>query len=75
MTVELADGVPGLQVREAEANEDVRAADDEDGQVQEVEEEREAGRERGHDEDRREDEPLESSQHRGRSVGPGVRRR
>ena len=39
VAVQLADGVAGLEIREAEADEDVRAADDEDAEVEQVEQE------------------------------------
>ena len=51
VAVELADRVARLEVRQPEADQHVRAADDEDGEVEQVEEERQAGRERGDDED------------------------
>src|SRR3954464_11266125 len=45
VTVELADGVSRLEIRQAEPDENVRPADDEDGEIQQVEKERQASRE------------------------------
>ena len=55
VTRQLVDRVPGLQVGEPEPGEDVRASDDEHAEVDQVEEERLARRERGDHEDRGED--------------------
>ena len=80
MAVELADGVPGLEIGQAEADKDVRTADDQDRQVQEVEQERERGRERRDHQDHGGDEQLELADHRADPAcrfdrGLGVRRR
>jgi hypothetical protein len=63
VAVQLADRVARLQVRQAEPYQHVRATDDEDPEVQQVEQEIPAGRERGDDEDRREGDGLETSKH------------
>ena len=67
MTGQLIDGIAGLEVGEAEAGQDVRTADHEDAEVDEVEEEREAGRERRDHHDRAEHEELDSAQHQSSS--------
>ena len=64
VAVQLAHRVAGLEVRQAKPDEHVRPADDEDHEVEQVEEERLAGREGGNDQDRREDDRLEPSKHR-----------
>ena len=66
VAVQLADRVAGLEVGQAEADEDVRPADDEDAEVEQVEQERLAGRERRDDQDRGDGQRLESSEHRRR---------
>ena len=63
VAVELADRVAGLEVGQAQADEDVRAADDEDREVEQVEEERPAGRERGDDEEGGDEQELEPADH------------
>ena len=70
LAVELAHGVPRLEVRQAEAREDVTAADDQDGEVDEVEEERDRGRECGDDQHRGDDEQLQAADH----VNPAIAR-
>ena len=64
VAVELAHRVAGLQVGQAEANQDVRAADDEDRQVEQVEQEGQRGRERRDHQDHGGDEQLELADHR-----------
>ena len=64
VAVELAHRVARLEVGQAEADQDVRAADDQDRQVQQVEQERERRRERGHHQDHGGDEQLELADHR-----------
>ena len=64
MAVELADGVPGFEVGQAQAHEHVRPADDEDGEIEQVEEERQRSRKRRDHEDRDGDDQLEFSDHR-----------
>jgi hypothetical protein len=64
----LADRVAGLEVSQTEAGQDVRAADDEDRQVDEVEEELPLRREGGDQEDPRDDDELEATDHGGRSI-------
>ena len=56
---ELVDGVAGLQVGQPQAGQDVGAADDEDRQVDEIEEVVPAGRERGDDQHRPDEQELE----------------
>ena len=64
VALELADRVAGLEVGQPEPGQDIAAADDEEGQVEEVEQERQAGRERGDDQDDGEDEELDPADHR-----------
>ena len=69
MSGQLVDRVAGLQVGEPEAGQDVRAADDEDREVDEIEEEVELGREGRDQQDRGDDEQLESADHRAHRDG------
>ena len=69
---QLVDGVAGLEIGEAEAGQDVGATDDEDAEVHEVEEERLARRERGDQQDHREQEQLQASEHLGCPRGASV---
>ena len=63
MAVQLADRVARLEIGQPQAYEHVRATNDEDPEVQQVEQERITGRERGHHQDRRESERLQPFQH------------
>ena len=63
MGMELADRVAGLEVGQTQTGHDVAAAGDEDGEVEQVEEEVEVGRERGDDEDDGGDDEGETSKH------------
>ncbi len=63
MAVELADRVARLEVGQPEPDQDVRAADDQDRQVEQVEQERLAGRERAEDEHEGDDQQLELADH------------
>ena len=73
VAVELADGVARLEIDEGEPRQDVRAADDEHAQVDEIEEERQAGRERRDDHDRGDDQELEPPDHPAMSGRRGTR--
>ena len=66
--MQLAHGIPSFEVGQPEPDEDVRATDDEDRQVEQVEEEGLARREGRHDEDRGDGEELQPSDHDARSV-------
>ena len=69
VAVELAHRIACLEVRQAHPHEDVTPADHQDRQVQQVEQEREPGRERGDDEDRRDNEDLQAADHAIRPPG------
>jgi len=60
---QLVDRIASLEVREPEPRQDIRAADDDHAEIDEVEQERQARREGGHDEDRAEDEELQAAEH------------
>ena len=66
MAVELADRVARLEVGQAEADEDIRAADHQDGEVEQVEQERFGRREGGDHEHDGDDKQLELADHPGR---------
>ncbi len=63
VAAQLAHRVAGLEIGQAEPGEDVRAADDDDRQVDEVEQEAEAGRKRSDEQNRRDEKELEPPQH------------
>ena len=63
--MEPVEDIAGLEIGQAEARHDVRAADDEDAQVDEEEEELGTRRERANEDDQGDDGELDSTQHRG----------
>ena len=76
MAVQLADRVPGLEVGQAQADQDVGAADDQDREVEQVEEVRKPGRERRDDEEGGDEQQLEPADHASRppgSIRPTIR--
>ena len=82
MAVQLADRVARLEIGQAEPDQDVRAADDQDREVEQVEQERQRRREGRDDEDDGDDEQLELADHRSAptasvawSIRLGARRR
>jgi hypothetical protein len=69
VTVELAHRVAGLEVGQSEPDEDVRPADDQDAEIEQVEVEQVARREGGDDQHGGEDQRLQPSKH-SRSPSP-----
>ena len=63
MALAVVDAIPGFEVCEAKSRENVAASDGEKPQVDHVEEERQPGRERSDDQNRRNDQELQPPDH------------